>query len=83
MDMSGIVKMFHCYSRGEINLFQQARKTCSIVCVLRLSLIHISIEVGLHKTTKMKNGILFIQITFHDSKVIFRALFRFMSVDDQ
>ena len=38
MDRSGIVKMFHCYTRGEINLFQQARITCSIVCVLRVYL---------------------------------------------
>ena len=41
MDRSEIVKMFHCYTRGENNMFQQAKDTCSIVCVLRLSLIHI------------------------------------------
>ena len=42
MDMSGIVKMFHCYTRGEINVFQQARNTCSIVCVLRVYLVCVS-----------------------------------------
>ena len=42
MDRSGIVKMFHCYTRGEINLFQQAKNTCSIVCVLRVYLVCVS-----------------------------------------